>query len=93
MAKVYDTTFRVLLNGKAYAMSRSIVDVLIKEAKKKYKAEKKNAIVAVEKNNSVEFRRDEYKNYREFSKQLKEYEANGFKVHYNLVGFKRGLTP
>ena len=70
---------RVLLNGHLYDMDRKQLDGVLKVAKKAVK----RGIYAVEKGGMAQMKKETYSNKAELEKAVSEYEANGFKVHYN----------
>ena len=72
-------TMRVLLNDHIYEMSRKQLDGVLKVAKKAVK----RGIYAGEKGGMTQMKKETYSNKAELEKALSEYEANGFKVHYN----------
>lgn len=70
---------RVLLNDHLYDMDRKQLDGVLKVAKKAVK----RGIYAVEKGGMAQMKKETYSNKTELEKAVSEYEANGFKVHYN----------
>ena len=70
---------KVLLNNSVYEMGRKQFDGVLKVAKKAVK----HGIYAVEKDGMAQMKKETYSNKAELEKALSEYEANGFKVHYN----------
>jgi hypothetical protein len=73
---------KLLVNSNLYEASQSLIDLCIKMAVDHYKT--KNAILAVEKNNIVEMKRNTYKSQMDLYKVIREYTEQGFSVHYNL---------
>ena len=71
---------RVLLNNHLYDMDRKQFDGVLKVAKKAVK----HGIYAVEKGGRAEMKKETYSNKSELEKAVKEYEAKGFKVYYNV---------
>jgi hypothetical protein len=54
---------------------------MINTAKENFKRKKANAIVALEKGNVIEMRKDVFKDKNELHKAVDEYKASGFIVH------------
>lgn len=73
---------KLIIGEKVRTVPQSVVDVLIEVAKEKYINERKNAIVAIEKDNVVDMRKDEFKYMNDINAAIKSHEALGFKVHY-----------
>lgn len=71
---------RVLLNDHLYDMNRKQFDGVLNVAKKAVK----HGIYAVEKDGTAEMKKEMYSNKSELEKVVKEYEAKGFKVYYNV---------
>ena len=67
------------MNDHLYDMNRKQFDGVLKVAKKAVK----HGIYAVEKDGMAQMKKETYSNKAELEKALSEYEANGFKVHYN----------
>ena len=80
MWKKVGVTMRVLLNDHIYDMNRKQFDGVLKVAKKAVK----HGIYAVEKDGTAEMKNETYSNKSELEKAVKEYEAKGFKVYYNV---------
>lgn len=70
---------RVLLNDHIYDMDRKQLDGVLKVAKKAIK----RGIYAVEKGGMAQMKKETCSNKAELEKAVAEYEAKGFKVHYN----------
>ena len=70
---------RVLLNDHIYEIGRKQFDGVLKVAKKAVR----RGIYAVEKGGMAQMKKETYSNKAELEKAVSEYEANGFKVHYN----------
>ena len=79
MRQKVGVTMRVLLNDHIYEMSRKQLDGVLKVAKKAVK----RGIYAVEKDGMAQMKKETYSNKADLEKAVSEYEANGFKVHYN----------
>lgn len=71
---------KVLLNNSVYEMGRKQFDGVLKVAKKAVK----HGIYAVEKDGMAQMKKETHSNKAELEKAVAEYEANGFKVYYNV---------
>lgn len=69
----------LMLNGNIYELNRTTVDTCLRMAKGSFK--KQNAIVAVEKDDVVDMKRDVFISKPLMDIAIKEYEAQGFLVH------------
>ena len=67
------------MNDNLYDMSRKQFDGVLKVAKKAVK----HGIYAVEKGDMAQMKKETCSNKAELEKAVAEYEAKGFKVHYN----------
>ena len=68
------------MNDHIYEMNKKQFDGVLKVAKKAVK----HGIYAVEKDGTAEMKKETYSNKSELEKAVKEYEAKGFKVYYNV---------
>ena len=71
---------KVLLNNSVYEMSRKQFRGVLSVAKKAVN----HGIYAVEKGGMAQMKKETYSNKSELEKVVKEYEAKGFKVYYNV---------
>lgn len=70
---------KVLVNNSLYEMGRKEYRGVLKVASQQIQC----GIYAVEKDGFCELRKDTFDSKKELRKAVVEYEAKGFKVHYN----------
>lgn len=70
---------KVIVNESVYEMGRKECRGILKVARKQIPC----GIYAVEKDGICELQKDTFENKEELKKTVAEYEAKGFKVHYN----------
>lgn len=67
-------------------MGKKQVNNLVRQVKIMYKG--KNAIIAIEKGDYVEMRKDEYKNFTDLLSAIQKWNKAGFIVRYTKRGLK-----
>jgi len=72
----------IQINGNVYSGDRQYADKILKIAKEKYKAEKKNAIYGVEKADVLEMKNETFLSAKLLNEKVTVYRKNGFKVHF-----------
>lgn len=70
---------KVLVNKNVYQMDKKMFLNLIKIARESIK----KGIVAIEKGDIAEMRKDTFDSKTKFKKQVKEFQSQGYKVHTN----------
>lgn len=70
---------KVLINNKTYQMGRTQFKGLLEIAKENVK----HGIIAIEKDNIVEMRKDTFKSNTQFKNKVKEFKSLGYKVYKN----------
>jgi len=72
----------VTIGESVWSMLRHAAYVAIQIAKDKYKAERVNAIVALEKGNTIEMRKDVFTDRIKMLSEKNKWKRKGFKVHF-----------
>lgn len=75
-------TLSVNVNSTIYSLTVKMFHTLLKTAKEKYEKEKKFAILAVQKGNYCEMRKDIFSNKAELEAAKMELRRKGFMVYY-----------
>lgn len=73
---------KVIIGDKVWEVNRLMAETIIKMAKKKYKEENVNAVVAVEKDKIIAMQKDVFDNTDALVKAVTNWERGGYKCYY-----------
>lgn len=77
----------VSLNNNIYTMPKKIILSMIKSIKEEIKERNINMIIALEKGNIIEMRKDTYASIHDLHDKISEWANLGFKVYYSEVWY------
>ena len=74
---------KMVIGNKVWEVTNKMASSVIELAKQKYAKENVNAIVAVEKDNTVSLQKDVFEDTDAFVKAVESWERGGYKCYYN----------
>ena len=74
---------KMVIGNKVWEVTNKMANSVIELAKQKYAKENVNAIVAVEKDNTVSLQKDVFEDTDAFVKAVANWERCGYKCYYN----------
>ena len=73
----------MVIGNKVWEVTNKMASSVIELAKQKYAKENVNAIVAVEKDNTVSLQKDVFEDTDAFVKAITNWQSGGYKCYYN----------